>query len=100
MRSLYISFSLIDHEQLRVSFAEKANQVGAYVEAKNAALTDLNIQSQGTLEEQLASLKSFQQEVAAYQPEFEACEAANQNAQAELVFDNPHTSYSMDVSEE
>ena len=68
------------------------------MEAKNAALTDLNIQNQGTLEEQLAALNAFQQEVSAYQPQFEECEAANQNAQAALVFDNPHTSYSMDVS--
>lgn len=88
-----------DNEQLRVAFAEKANQVGAYVEAKNAALTDLNIQNQGTLEEQLEALKAFQQEVASYEPEFEACEVANQDAQAALVFDNPHTSYSMDVSD-
>ena len=92
--------ALTANEQLRVAFAEKANQVGAYVEAKNAALTDLNIQSQGTLEEQLAALNAFQQEVAAYESEFEACEAANQNAQAALVFDNPHTSYTMDVSGE
>ena len=93
-----VHHAIADNEELRVHFAEKANQVGAYVEKKNADLTDLNIQNQGTLEEQLAALKAFQQEVAGYEAEFEACEVANQNAQAALVFDNPHTSYTMDVS--
>ena len=45
------------------------------MEAKNAALTDLNMQNQGTLEEQLAALNAFQQEVAAYQPQFEERES-------------------------
>ena len=56
------------------------------------------MQGQGTLEEQLAALKGFQDEVAGYQPIIDDCEAANQAAQAEMVFENPYTNYTMDVS--
>ncbi len=56
------------------------------------------MQGAGTLEEQLAELKKFQDEVACYQPFIEECEAANQAVQAEMVFDNPHTNYTIDVS--
>ena len=56
------------------------------------------MQGQGTLEEQLATIKGFQDEVAGYQPIIEECETANQAAQAEMVFENPHTNYTMDVS--
>ena len=86
-----------DNEQLRQDFADKANQAGAYIDAKNATLSDLSMQGQGSLEEQLQSLKSFQQEVLGYQPMIDECETSNQAAQAALVFDNPHTKYTMET---
>lgn len=89
----------VGKEQHRQDFATKANQAGAYIDAKNVALSELNMQGQGTLEEQLAVLKGFQDEVAGYQQIIEECESANQAAQAEMVFENPHTNYTMDVSQ-
>lgn len=90
-------FLLTDNENLRQDFAARANQAGAYIDAKNAALSDLSLQSQGTLEEQLQVLKSFQEEVNGFQPTIDSCEAANRLNQEALVFDNPHTKYTIEV---
>ena len=38
------------NDELRVAFAEKANTVGAYIEAKQAALADLTMAAQGSME--------------------------------------------------
>ena len=94
------SLSLMtDNEALRCTFAERANQASAYIDAKNATLSDLSIEGKGTLEDQLQALQQFQTEVATYQTNIDECEAANQAAQAAMVFDNPHTSCTMEVSE-
>lgn len=86
-----------DNETLRCTFAERANQASAYIDAKNAALSDLSIEGKGTLEDQLKALQGFQTEVATYQSSIDECEAANQAAQAAMVFDNPHTSTSIEA---
>ena len=98
--SLCVSLSFSpDNEALRCTFAEHANQASAYIDAKNATLSDLSIEGKGTLEDQLKALQGFQAEVATYQNSIDECEAANQAAQAAMVFDNPHTSCSMEVSD-
>ncbi len=84
------------NEALRVSFAEKANAVGAYIDERSAALSDLSMEGQGTMEEQLEAVKAFQTETLSYQPELDATEAANQALEAAIVFDNPHTQYTME----
>ncbi|XP_003386482.1 PREDICTED: alpha-actinin-1-like [Amphimedon queenslandica] len=85
------------NETLRQDFASKANTAGAYIDAKNSALSELNLQSQGTLEEQLASLKAFHEEVQSFQSNIDACEDSNQQMQAAMVFDNPHTRYTIEA---
>ena len=89
---------LLENESLRQDFATKANTAGAYIDAKNTALSEINLRSQGTLEEQLQNLKTFQDEVNAFLPNIEACEACNQENQAAMVFNNPHTRYTIEVS--
>ncbi len=42
-------------------------------------------------------MKRFRDEVLTYQPQMDDVESTNQSLQAALVFDNPHTSYSMEV---
>jgi actinin alpha len=86
------------NEALRQTFATNANTAGAYIDAKNIALSEINLQSQGSLEEQLENLRTFQDEVNAFQPNIDACETANQATQAALVFDNSHTKYTIEVS--
>lgn len=85
------------NEALRVQFAEKANEAGAYIDEKHAGLADLIMQGGATMEEQVEAVKAFQAEVLSYQPSMDAAEAANQALQAALVFDNPHTAYSMET---
>ncbi len=84
------------NEQLRVAFAEKANVIGAYIEERSTALSELSMEGKGTMEEQLDAMKAFQEETVAYQPEIDAAESANQALENAIVFDNPHTQYSMD----
>ena len=66
------------NEQLRVQFAEIANEVGAYIVAKSSALAELSMQGQETMEEQLQAVKDFQAETLAYQPNLDKAETANQ----------------------
>ncbi|KAL5463195.1 hypothetical protein EMCRGX_G032073 [Ephydatia muelleri] len=85
------------HEQLRIVFAEKANMVGAYIENKSSALADLSMNGKGaSMEDQLKALKDFQAELLANQPQIEEAEGANQAIEGALIFDNPHTIYSME----
>lgn len=66
------------NETLRVEFAEIANEVGAYIEARSAALAELSMQGKDTMEAQLEALKEFQTETMGYQPRLDQAEAANQ----------------------
>ncbi len=66
------------NEVLRVQFAEIANEVGAYVEARSSALAELSMQGKDTMEEQLEAVKEFQAETVGYQPKLDEAEAANQ----------------------
>ena len=85
------------HEQLRIVFAEKANVVGAYIENKSSALADLSMNGKGaSMEDQLKALKDFHAELLANQPQIEEAEGANKAIEAALIFDNPHTIYSME----
>ena len=38
------------NDQLRMQFAEKANELGAFIEEKHTALADLSMQGMGTME--------------------------------------------------
>ena len=68
-----------ENDKLRLEFAEKANAIGAYIDERSAALSDLSMGATGgTMEEQLATVKAFQAETLEYQPQIEAAESANQ----------------------
>ncbi len=84
------------NEALRVEFAEKANGVGAYIDERSAALSELSMDGKGTMEEQLEAVKAFQADTLTYQPQLDDTEAVNQALEAAIVFDNPHTQYNMD----
>ncbi len=66
------------NENLRLQFAQIANEVGAYIEARSSALSELSMQGQGTMEEQLEAVKAFQAETMGYQPKLDEAEFANQ----------------------
>lgn len=51
----------------------------------------------GTLEDQLTSLKEYQNNIISYTPEINKLEGYHQLIQEALVFDNKYTSYTMEV---
>ena len=51
----------------------------------------------GTLEDQLTSLKDYQDTIISYQPEINTLEGDHQLIQEALIFDNQYTSYTMEV---
>ena len=50
----------------------------------------------GTLEQQIQKLKSYQTAVEGYRPKVEELAHHHQEIQEALVFDNPHTNYTME----
>ena len=51
----------------------------------------------GSLEDHVAMLQSLDSEVTEYRPQLDELERVNQEVQEALVFDNPHTPYTMEV---
>ena len=60
-----------------MQFAEKANEVGAYIEEKNQVIAEVAIGGQA-LEDTIQQLRSLYAEVEAYQPKFDEVEAVHQ----------------------
>lgn len=56
------------------------------------------IEMHGTLEKQLDDLKTYQQSIISDTPEINALESIHQEIQEALIFDNPYTSYTMEVA--
>jgi len=85
-----------NNERLREQFAAKANAIGQWLESRLDKVATLGLQS-GSLEDQLKTLESLDSEVAGYRPNLDELEKYNQEVQEALVFDNPHTPYTMEV---
>lgn len=56
----------------------------------------ISIEMNGTLEDQLTSLKEYQQNIMSYMPEINTLEGYHQLIQEALIFDNQYTSYTME----
>lgn len=85
------------HERLRQQFAQKANMVGPWIEKQMKAVIDLGFNITIALEGQLANLKQYEQVVVAYKPHMDELEAYNQGVQEAMIFENPHTDYTMET---
>jgi len=84
------------NEQLRKQFALKANVIGQWIEKHldgHAAM----FSQKGTLDEQLTKLKAMLKEVIQYRPNFEELERFHHALNEGMVFDNPHTPYTMET---
>lgn len=57
------------------------------------------IEMHGTLEKQLEDLKTYQESIISDTPEINALESIHQEIQEALIFDNPYTSYTMEVTQ-
>jgi len=86
-----------NNERLREQFAAKANTVGQWLESRLDKVASLGLQK-GSLEDHLKTLHQLESEVAEYRPNVDELEKYNQEVQEALVFDNPHTTYTMEVS--
>uniref|UniRef100_A0AAQ4RJ03 Actinin alpha 4 n=1 Tax=Gasterosteus aculeatus aculeatus TaxID=481459 RepID=A0AAQ4RJ03_GASAC len=84
------------NDTLRAKFATQANTVGAYIQAKMEEIGRISIEMNGTLEDQLTSLKEYQKTIMSYMPEINTLEGYHQHIQEALIFDNQYTSYSME----
>lgn len=77
-----------NNEMLRRQFAEKANQVGPWIERQMDAVTAIGMGMQGSLEDQLHRLKEYEQGVYAYKPHIEELEKIHQAVQEGMIFEN------------
>lgn len=85
---LMYSIYFADNEMLRRQFAEKANQVGPWIERQMDAVTAIGMGLQGSLEDQLHQLKQYEQNVFAYKPHIEELEKIHQAVQEGMIFEN------------
>lgn len=86
-----------NNEMLRRQFAEKANNVGPWIERQMDAVTAIGMSIQGSLEEQLLRLKEYEQAVYAYKPNIEDLEKIHQAVQESMIFENRYTHYTMET---
>ncbi|KAI3353614.1 hypothetical protein L3Q82_004817 [Scortum barcoo] len=84
------------NDSLRAKFATQANAVGAYIQAKMEEIGRISIEMNGTLEDQLTSLKDYQKTIMSYMPEINTLEGYHQLIQEALIFDNQYTPYTME----
>jgi len=84
------------HNQLRLKFAQQANAIGPWIQLKTEEIVGVALEMDGTLEQQIGKLKTYQTAVEGYRPKVEELAIHHQEIQEALVFDNPHTNYSME----
>ena len=86
-----------NNEALRRQFAEKANQVGPWIEQQMAAVAAIGMGGTGALEDQLIKLKNYEQAVYAYKPQIDELERIHQSIQESMIFENRYTQYTMEA---
>ncbi|XP_069799806.1 alpha-actinin-4 isoform X1 [Dendropsophus ebraccatus] len=84
------------NERLRLQFANQANVVGPWLQAKMEEIGRIAIEMHGTLEDQMSHLKQYEQSVINYKPNIDKLEQQHQLIQEALIFDNKHTNYTME----
>ena len=62
------------------------------------AVASVGAQGRESLEQQLTKLQQYEQNVQSYKPNLEDLEHLNQEVQEAMIFENRHTSYTMEVS--
>ncbi|XP_072171139.1 alpha-actinin, sarcomeric-like isoform X2 [Diadema setosum] len=85
------------HERLRVLFANKANQVAPWIEKQMKSTMDIAIGVNVILETQLATLKDYEVSVLQYKGNMDELESINKSVQEAMIFENPHTRYTMET---
>ena len=88
------------NEGLRRKFAEKANGVGPWIERNIDQVAAIGMGMQGTLEDQLAKLRQYEEAVSLYKVHMDELEKVHQEVQENMIFENRYTQYTMEVSGE
>jgi actinin alpha len=91
MKLLNYELCFADNEMLRRQFAEKANQVGPWVERQMDAVTAIGMGMHGSLEDQLNQFNQYEQNVFAYKPHIEELEKIHQAVQEGMIFENRYS---------
>ncbi|XP_035287773.1 alpha-actinin-3-like isoform X2 [Anguilla anguilla] len=84
------------NERLRCQFAAQANVIGPWIQTKMKEIVHISVDIAGSLEEQMNNLKQYEHDIANYKSSIDNLEGDHQLSQMSLVFDNKHTSYTME----
>uniref|UniRef100_A0AAX7VJ60 Actinin alpha 3b n=1 Tax=Astatotilapia calliptera TaxID=8154 RepID=A0AAX7VJ60_ASTCA len=83
-------------DQMR-QFAAQANIIGPWIQTKMEEISHVSVDIAGSLEEQMNSLKQYEQNIINYKSNIDKLEGDHQLIQESLIFDNKHTNYTMEV---
>ncbi|XP_040265607.1 alpha-actinin-3 [Bufo bufo] len=84
------------NERLRRQFAAQANVIGPWIQTKMEEIGRLSVDISSSLEDQMNHLKQYEQNIISYKTNIDKLEGDHQLIQESLIFDNKHTSYSME----
>uniref|UniRef100_A0A8C0JAZ8 Actinin alpha 3 n=1 Tax=Chelonoidis abingdonii TaxID=106734 RepID=A0A8C0JAZ8_CHEAB len=84
------------NERLRRQFAAQANVLGPWIQTKMEEIGHISVDISGSLEDQMNHLKQQEQNIINYKANIDKLEGDHQLIQEALVFDNKHTSYTME----
>uniref|UniRef100_UPI00398F8921 alpha-actinin-2-like n=1 Tax=Pristiophorus japonicus TaxID=55135 RepID=UPI00398F8921 len=84
------------NERLRRQFAAQANVIGPWIQTKMEEIGHISIDITGSLEDQMNHLKQYEQNIINYKSNIDKLEGDHQLIQEALIFDNKHTSYTME----
>uniref|UniRef100_A0A8C7JQS7 Actinin alpha 3 n=1 Tax=Oncorhynchus kisutch TaxID=8019 RepID=A0A8C7JQS7_ONCKI len=82
-------------DQMR-QFAAQANIIGPWIQTKMEEIGHVSVDIAGSLEEQMNSLKQYEQNIINYKCNIDKLEGDHQLSQESLIFDNKHTNYTME----
>lgn len=85
------------NEQLRMSFAGKADAIGPWIERQMDACAAIGMSADGSLESQLDALRQCETDANNFKPTMDDLELAHQQVQEQMIFENPYTEYTMET---
>ncbi|KAF8382532.1 atn-1 [Pristionchus pacificus] len=83
-------------ERLRQVFAEKANNVGPWLERQLEQVISIGMGGRGSLEGAIQQLTTIHQQANSYKPNLDELERIHQEMQENFVFENRKSRYSME----
>uniref|UniRef100_A0A8C5PPS0 Actinin alpha 3 n=1 Tax=Leptobrachium leishanense TaxID=445787 RepID=A0A8C5PPS0_9ANUR len=84
------------NERLRRQFAAQANVIGPWIQTKMEEIGRISVDISSSLEDQMNHLKQYEQNIISYKSNIDKLEGDHQLIQESLIFDNKHTSYTME----